>query len=74
MLASIVMRLSATAPAMAPAVMASIAAREPTRENASPPPMAPTTPPRLNAVMPLLATAGVNPAPVNTDGSQLKPR
>ena len=40
----------------------------------TPPASAPTTPPRLNTVMPVLATDDVNPAPVSMEGIQLNPR
>ena len=52
----------AAAPATAPAVMASIVSREPRRTMMMAPRMAPTTPPRLNAASPLLATPTSNPA------------
>ena len=55
-------------------VIVSIAARDPMRDITAPLASAPTTPPRLKAVMPLLATLGPKPAPASTVGSQLKPR
>src|SRR5713101_443753 len=44
------MNASATAPAMAPAAMTSIVSRDPRRMITTAPRIAPTTPPRLNAV------------------------
>ena len=70
----IVIRLSVSAPAMAPTFIVSIAARDPMRDITAPLASAPTTPPRLKAVMPLLATPGSKPALARTVGSQLKPR
>ena len=67
-------RLSAIAPAPAPAVMASIGARDPRPPITMLPASAPTTPPMLNAVMPVLAIDGSKPALVSNAGSQLKPR
>ena len=66
--------LSVIAPAMAPILIVSIAARDPIRDITAPLTSAPTTPPRLKAVMPLLATLEPKPAPASTVGSQLKPR
>src|SRR6185436_7020301 len=67
-------RLSANAPATAPAAIASIVGLDPKRVIRAPPHKAPTTPPRLKTVMPLLASAGPSPAPAMIDGSQLNPR
>src|SRR6185503_5264668 len=68
------MRLRTIAPATAPNAIVSIAGREPILEKSAPPASAPMTPPRLNAVMPLLATPGSNPPLASTVGSQAKPR
>ena len=58
----------------APAAIASIGAREPNPPMTTLPASAPTTPPRLNAVMPHIAVAASNPALVSNAVSQLKPR
>ena len=71
---AMVIDASPTAPTMATADIVSIAVFEPSRAIATPPTNAPTTPPRLNAVMPLLAVPGSKPAPVKSVVSQLKPR
>ena len=68
------MRLMISAQATAPAAMPIITVREPKRVSSLPPTSAPTTPPRLKAVKPVLATAVPRPAPVRMDGSQEKPR
>ena len=59
---------------MAAAVIVSIVAREPNRPISNPPPIAPATPPRLNTVIPVLATVAPSPAPLRIEGSQLNPR
>ena len=69
-----VIALRPTAPAIGEAAIVNIATREPNRAIATPPSSAPTTPPRLKAVMPVLAVPGSKPAPVSSDVSQLKPR
>ncbi len=69
-----VIALSPSAPATATPVIVNIAARDPNRAIASPPSTAPTTPPRLKAVMPVLAVPASKPAPVRSEVSQLKPR
>src|SRR4030095_9697102 len=53
--------------------MASIVSREPRRVMMMAPRIAPTTPPRLNAASPLLATPTSNPARVSSVGTQLVP-
>src|SRR6185436_12837602 len=50
--ASIGTLASSTHPRMAPVVIVSIVTRDPTRAMTSAPPIAPTTPPRLNAMSP----------------------
>jgi len=70
----IVMAASPTAPAIPPADMTSIETRDPNRAMATLPASAPATPPRLNAVMPVLAVPASKPALVSSDVSQLKPR
>src|SRR5215510_4271737 len=62
------------APATARPAMTSIETREPNRAMQAPPVSAPTAPPRLKAVMPVLAIDDVKPAPVNSDGTQAKQR
>src|SRR5688572_25482476 len=68
------MRLMTIDPATAPAVIASIVVRDPNRAITDPPAIAPTTPPRLKSVRPVLAAAALRPALASSDGSQLKPR
>ena len=72
--ASILIALRATAPAAAPAVIVSIGTRDPRPPMTTLPASAPTTPPRLKAVMPALAVAGEKPALVSNAVSQPKPR
>src|SRR5207248_5936673 len=71
--AAIATDASSTAPATAPAAIVSMVSREPSRAMVIAPSIAPTTPPRLYAVKPLLATATLKPAPVNSDGTQVVP-
>ena len=66
------MSASTAAPATAPAAIDSIVGREPMRAITMPPQIAPATPPRLKAPMPLLATVRPRPAPASIDGTQLK--
>src|SRR6478752_3680034 len=70
----IVIWLNTTAESTAPAAIDNIDTREPTRAIAKPPRSAPTTPPRLNAVIPVLAVEVVNPALLSSDVNQLKPQ
>src|SRR6185295_18661899 len=70
----ILIRLSATALAIAQMAIISIAGRDPVREMTAPLRRAPSTPPRLKAVMPLLDTRAARPAPAKTVGSQLNTR
>ena len=65
---------SVIAPTAAPAVIASIGKREPKPPIATLPASAPTTPPRLNAVMPMLAVAGSKPALVRSAGQPAEAR
>ena len=60
------------APATAAAEMDSMVGREPMRAMTMPPQIAPATPPRLKAPIPLLATVRPSPAPASIDGTQLK--
>src|SRR5262245_12195726 len=69
----IVMDRMTRAPMTAPPLMASIEVLDPKRAMARPPVIAPTTPPRFHAVIPVLATVESKPAPVNSEGIQLKP-
>ena len=57
------MRASTTAPTTASRRNRSIVGREPMRAMTMPPQIAPATPPRLKAPMPLLATVRPRPAP-----------
>src|SRR5262249_41857435 len=64
---------SSAAPAIAPADIVSIVTRDPTGPIRIAPRIAPTTPPKLNAVRPLLATLAPKPAVVSSDGTQFTP-
>src|SRR5262245_36180040 len=64
---------SSAAPAIAPPDIVSIVIREPNRPIRIAPRMAPTTPPKLNAVRPLLATPAPKPAVFSSDGTQFTP-
>src|SRR3954447_5445546 len=67
------MRLNVRAQTTAAAAIDNIDPREPAGAIATPPASAPTTPPRLNAVIPVLADDGVKPAPLRRAVNQLKP-
>src|SRR5262249_8232942 len=64
---------SSAEPAIAPTAIVSIVIREPNRPIRIAPRIAPTTPPKLNAVSPLLATLAPKPAVVRSDGTQFTP-
>src|SRR5215471_19120817 len=64
---------SSAAPAIAPTDIASIVTRDPSRPMSTAPRIAPTTPPKLKAVRPLLATVAPKPAVVRSDGTQFTP-
>src|SRR5688572_16409602 len=59
---------------MATADIASIEMREPSQPIAAPPTRAPRTPPKLKAVMPVLASDVANPAPVSSAVNHASPR
>ena len=69
-----VMRLMISAQTTAADAMPTIITREPKRVSSRPLTSAPATPPRLNAVRPVLATLVPSPAPVRMAGSQENPR
>ena len=72
--AEIGMKAMTLALATASPAIVSITGREPQRVIETPPVSAPATPPRLNAIMPALATADERPAAASIDGTQLKAR
>jgi hypothetical protein len=63
--------LRASAPITVPAPMPSMMGFDPRRGIRTEPAMAPTTPPRLKAMIPALPNDGSKPAPVNMEGIQL---